>query len=531
MQPTSQRQHNVLAVVALAAAIAATMLFFTLQTAAAKGSQEMQQDYQPAHNGGEDGEGAKGDKNKVVGSVLTTPSTGFIGDWVVLEARSAVTVVVTAQTEVSDFDGVPPAAGVWVEAKGQRQPDGTLLAKRLRPNEFEAGELVVRLTSSAVLTDVLTEPRYQKYKLSELASLLASAAIYRLNIGEEGKEEEAAGALQSDPNVKWAEVNYVSEIPSDPQGDPYRTWKWGSSDASGYINQTAFQQVNLAPAHAYYRGDGVTVAVLDTGIDAGHPVFAGRLLPGRDLVNDDTIPQDGPEAGQAGGAAEGHGTHVSGIIAQVAPHSTLLPIRVLDVDGRGSTYILAYAIEWAVDNHADVINLSLGSDFDSNVLADAIAQAQQRGVLIVAAAGNDNAETPQYPAAYPGVIGVTAVDAGNHKADFANYGESWVDLAAPGVGITSTVPVSLSILYATWSGTSMSTPFVTGAAALARQKLPAASPAELAQMLVDTGTDPNQLNHEYAGKLGRLLNIGAALVPSQPVADAKLYLPVLLTQR
>jgi subtilisin family serine protease len=149
--------------------------------------------------------------------------------------------------------------------------------------------------------------------------------------------------------------------------------------------------------------------------------------------------------------------------------------------------------------------------------------------VIVAAAGNDGADTPQYPASFPGVLGVTAVDDGDRKADFANYGAAWIDLASPGVGITSTVPVSPPILYATWSGTSMAVPFVSGAAALVRQQQPDAAPETVAAELVAGGRDLDAVNPQYAGQLGRMLDIGAALglAPDAPDAPA-LYLPAVL---
>jgi subtilisin family serine protease len=413
-------------------------------------------------------------------------------------------------------------AGDWVEAKGKPREDGALVARRLRQNEFEAGEVVARLTSSAVLTDVV-----QTYKVTPLDSLLASANIYRFAIGDDRDEEKFVEAVKTDTaRFMWAEVNYVSEIPSDPEGDPYRTWKWGRNDPHGYINQDAFQQIHFISVENRYTGAGVTVAVIDTGIDANHPVFRDRLLPGRDLVSDDDVPQDGPEVGQAGGAAVGHGTHVSGIIAHLAPGSKILPVRVLNVDGRGNVFILAYAIDWAVEHGADVINLSLGADADSEVLSDAVARAQEKGVVIVAAAGNDNAEAKQYPAAFPGVLSITAVDERSRKAPFANYGEDWVDLAAPGVGITSTIPMSGSLLYATWSGTSMATPFATGAAALVREHAPDDTPAQITRLLIDSGTDLDKYNPQYKRKLGRLLDLGAAL-PPEVQEEERIYLPTL----
>ncbi len=226
--------------------------------------------------------------------------------------------------------------------------------------------------------------------------------------------------------------------------------------------------------------------------------------------------------------AQGHGTHISGIVSLVAPESKILPVRVLDVDGRGDMFALAQAIVWAVDHGgASVINMSLGTEDDAGILKEIIAYAQSRGVLIVAAAGNDNVDKPQYPADFPGVLGVTAVDDAGQKADFANYGSEWVDLAAPGVAITSTVPVSGSVYYATWSGTSMAVPFVSGAAALVRQASPDAQPAEVSNRLVQTGRNLDALNPGYVGKLGRLLDVDAAVLNIVPTTSVPTLEPTL----
>jgi len=476
-------------------------------------------------NGGGGGKGqGQGKRDEVVGAVITRPND-FLGNWqIAVNSLTVLTVVVDADTKIQKFKDLP-ALGEWVEVRGTTQADGSVLAQRLRPSKFESGEVVVRLNASGTITDVA-----DRYKLTLIDTLLSSANIY-LFASEDAIEEDAIlKEMGKDPGIEWAELNYVSQTPSDTEGHPYRTWKWGSSDPSGYTNHVAFQQVHLLPAEARYGGSGVIVAVLDTGIDAAHPALSGRLLPGRDLVNDDDVPQDGPEAGEAAGLVQGHGTHVSGIIARIAPQSKLLPLRVLDVNGRGNTYVLAYAIEWAVDHGADVINLSLGSEFDSSVLGSAIAAAQARGVVIVAAAGNDDVETPQYPANFPGVLGVTAVDENDHKAPFANYGAAAVDLAAPGVGITSTVPLSGEIAYAAWSGTSMATPFVSGAAALVKEQQPDASVAAITEQLIAAGGDLDTANPQYVGQLGRMLDIAAALhIPDDtPGASIHyLYLPAL----
>jgi thermitase len=544
MQPAAHGQHRILAIVTVVAAVVvtATLLATLRATAAAppprpraaiatpaESTQTIQQVEQQGRGIAHDADldsttgsiGRRGNKNKVIGYVWQAPTEGFSGTWYIREDGVMITVVVTPDTRLDGFvDGKMPQRYDWVEAKGRPQEDGTFLARKLRPNRFEPGEVVARLTATATLTDVLTS--YSNFSLALLDAQLADARIYRFAIAEDLDEQAVAAAMAADTtNFAWAEVNFMSEIPSGPIADPYRTWKWGSGDPRGYVNQSAFTQIGLPEVQGLYSGTGATVAVLDTGIDATHPVFAARLLPGRDLIHFDDIPQDGPEPGQPGGVAQGHGTHVSGVIAHIAPGSKILPVRILNVDGRGNTFILAYAIEWAAMNGADVINMSLGTDCSSKVLEEAVLYAQARGVIMVAAAGNSNVDAPQCPAGDPGVLGVTAVDDADKKADFANYGAEWIDLAAPGVGITSTVPVSGSILYGTWSGTSMATPFAAGAAALLRQHLPDAQAQEIADILVGTGTDLDPFNPDYEGKLGHLLNLGAAVYPK------RVYLPVL----
>jgi thermitase len=514
MQPRAPEKRSVVTIVALSAVVLAATLLLTLRAAAATRPSSAQSSGSPAVNAAVGGAGPieqveyTAYNYEVVGPVLSRPTTGFVGTWQILNKGTVVTMVVNDKTALKGFNNVPPKVNTWVEAKVKQQADGSLLAVKFRPNRFNSGEIVARLSPTAVLTQVLQT--YRPYRLTPVESLLSLGRIYRFAISKNLDEAEVAAVLAADKtNFLWAEVNYVSQI---PVANPYRTWKWGSGDDTGYINQTALEQVDLSPVQGVYSGTNVVVAVLDTGIDASHPALAGRVLPGFDWVSQDAIPQDGPEPGEPNGSAQGHGTHVSGIVALVAAESKILPVRVLDADGRGNTFVLAYAIDWAVANGASIINLSLGCDGDATVLQEAIERAQSQGVLVTAAAGNDNSTTPQYPAAYPGVVAVTAVDEANHKAEFANYGADWIDLAAPGVAITSTIPVSGSILYATWSGTSMAVPFVSGAAALLRHQYPSAQPAQLTDIMVQSGSDLNSLNPGYVGALGRMVDINASLV-------------------
>lgn len=450
------------------------------------------------------------DKEEIEGLLIAAPPSGTVGVWVI-QTDYQVTHTLISDLDTR-FDKGVPVVGSWVEAEYAAQGDGVWLLLRLRPDEYEDGEVVARLASGVIPNTIAN-----RYQLITQQALLSSADIYRFLMADDDEEVDTViAALQQDPDVVWAELNYVGGA---PVGNPYKIWHWGGADDTGYINQAAFEQINLAAALAHTSGAGVQVAILDTGIDLNHPAFVGRLLAGWDMVADDSLPQD-----EGNGLGWGHGTHVAGIIARVAPESKLIPVRVLDANGLGNTFTLAYAIEWATEQGADVINLSLGAEADSQVLRTAVQYALDRGVTIVAAGGNRGTNQPQFPVAYPGVIGVTAVDEANRKADFANYGAAWVDLAAPGVGITSTFVGPDGSGYASWSGTSMATAFVSGAAALARPLLSAPSVTATQQLFRIHGAHLDALNPPYAGQLGRLLDAGAAVesiaLPATPTPDA-----------
>ncbi|SDJ24320.1 S8 family peptidase [Alteribacillus bidgolensis] len=213
----------------------------------------------------------------------------------------------------------------------------------------------------------------------------------------------------------------------------------------------------------------VPIAVLDTGIDATHPDLQAKIILNANF-SDSSSTQD----------FDGHGTHVSGIAAAVtkngtgvaglAINPTLMNIKVLGDDGTGSLSSVVQGIVYATNNGAKVINMSLGTTAFSSILHDAVKYAQSRGVLMAAAAGNDGLNQHNYPAAFAQCISVAAVVRDDTKAIFSNFGASWVDLAAPGVDILSTMPTypngSGQFNYGYLSGTSMSTPLVSGLLAL-----------------------------------------------------------------
>lgn len=215
----------------------------------------------------------------------------------------------------------------------------------------------------------------------------------------------------------------------------------------------------------------IKVAVLDTGVFAGHPELQGRVLPGREILT------DGPRTGKPGTIDDdGHGTHVAGIIGAVnndqgspidgfAQRVQILPVKVLNRGGEGWVSDFTRGIIWSVDQGAKVLNLSLGGNQGDANLRKAIRYARSKGVVVVAAAGNDGAGAPvSYPAAYPETISVAATTRGDYWASFSSVRND-VDIAAPGDEIVSLAPHFAPTPYAYMSGTSMAAPAVTGSIA------------------------------------------------------------------
>jgi subtilisin family serine protease len=307
--------------------------------------------------------------------------------------------------------------------------------------------------------------------------------------------------MQNDPRIVYAEPNLIGQV---PEAAPYQIGAWAGYDPAPALTQYANEHLDLPLARELSTGSGVVVAVLDTGVQLDHPALEPQLITGYDFVDDDTVPADegngldDDDDNELVDEAVGHGTHVAGIVLLVAPESQIMPLRVLNSDGVGSVFEVAEAIIYATDQGAQVLNLSLGTALQSQVLQEAVDYALSAGVMIVAAAGNLNSTEPQYPAADEGVIAVAALDEQQLKTSFSNYG-SWVDLATPGESIYSTFPVGG---YGWWSGTSMATPFVSGQIALLRSLAPWLTPAQIEGQLLAKALNLDALNPNYAGQLG-----------------------------
>lgn len=361
--------------------------------------------------------------------------------------------------------------------------------------------------------------------------------------------DEALTDLQSDPTVVSVEPDSQVKAFSAP---PYFSSQWGiTSVASESVSSTT-------------QGSGITVAVIDSGVDATHPDLTGRVINGVDYrdgisyVNSNNLIDrcvsytDAVYSGRPNHAdfgkydPNGHGTHVAGIISSngvgvksVAPQALIMPVRVLSERGYGDMSDVACGILYAANNGAQVINMSLGSSDDSAAMRAAVEYALSRDVVVVAATGNDGTTgVNSFPAAFPNVIGVGAINSGPSRAiaSFSNRGD-FVDVVAPGVGIWSTcsaTPISWvegsttkynpcrtttdsDSAYESLSGTSMATPFVAGLAALVLSMDSNLRYSDVASILTASATDLGATGYDQTYGHG-LVNAPAAVQETQIVS-------------
>jgi subtilisin family serine protease len=310
--------------------------------------------------------------------------------------------------------------------------------------------------------------------------------------------------LDLNPLVTVVEFALYTETP-EGRGQMMVAAVGGTVD--GLEDQEVLERLRVAEAHVHSTGEDVVVAILDTGVCAGHSALAGSVLPsGMDFVDGDADPSDeanGLDDDQDGWIDDGagHGTMVAGIVHLVAPGADLLPVRVLDDEGRGLTFDVAKGIRYAVDQGARVLNVSLGLDCESEVIARELERAESCGVSIVAAAGNENQEDPAlYPARSAESLSIAAVDSMDVKSDFSNF-HATVALSAPGSGILAPFHDGG---YALGAGTSFASPFVAGAAALVRSTNPALDKGEVDAVVASAVVDIYGFegNEPYVGKLG-----------------------------
>jgi thermitase len=349
---------------------------------------------------------------------------------------------------------------------------------------------------------------------------------YKLRVQDPADLDSTIAAMENDPDILWVSSNIFGETPEGVR----RTLAVTDSipTPSKYLDQDAVIRMHLSDAHTISKGAGVIIAVIDTGVDYTHPDLKDHILKddkgnvvGKNFVTSENNDGDDPKE-VANGIDDdgdcpntncidegfGHGTHVAGIIALVAPEAKILPIRVLNSDGVGTSDAVAKAIEFALDfTHHEgkvVINLSLGLPEFSPILHDELLEARKEQVPVIASGGNNNNEQMHYPATEPLdqlVISVPATDPDDVKADFSNF-NTLFDVSAPGIGIYSTYPNNQ---FATSDGTSMAAPFVAGEIALikALDNPENPTPVDQIEQLVQSGVDNiDAENPDFIGKLG-----------------------------
>lgn len=321
-------------------------------------------------------------------------------------------------------------------------------------------------------------------------------------------------ALKNHNDVEYAEPDFVAKA-IGTSNDPY------------FTNGSQWHLPKIQAPTAWDTTTGsaaITVAVIDTGVAASHPDLAGKILSGYDFVANDSDPTD----------ENGHGTAVSGTISPNTNNGTgvagvswatpILPVRVLDASGSGTYSAISNGITYAADRGARILNLSLGGTSSSTTLQSAVNYAWNKGCVVIAAAGNNGNSTPCYPAACTNVVAVSATDSNDVRPSWSNFG-SYVDLAAPGVSITTTYT---SNSYVSISGTSFSSPITAGVAALMASVNPALTNANLVSLLVSSTDDIGTAGYDVyygSGRVNASRAVAAAAAsitpePPPPAVDA-----------
>jgi len=403
----------------------------------------------------------------------------------------------------------------WAQLNTETATQPSLDPKQISA-PFVPGELVVGLESGD-----LALPLLAMEMVGTITAQNPPINSFVIKLAPNLTMHDAGEFLRSLPGVRYVEPNYLAFAFANPN-DPSFSQQYGPQRIQANLAWDIWQ-----PQRTVY------IAIIDTGIDSNHPDLTNKMrrhsngaVYGWNTLNNTTNALDD----------NGHGTHCAGIaaaeinngvgiagvaawnpnVANSRAYVQLMPVKVLSSSGSGSYDGVARGITWAADNGAHILSLSLGGAGGSQQLQDAVNYAWNRGCLVVVAAGNGASSSPQYPAFYTNSIAVAATDSSDRLASFSQYG-SWVDIAAPGVGILSTIPNNS---YTAYDGTSMACPHVAGAAAVLWSHNGSLTNAQLRSAL-ETNVDPYQpfSGRTIAPNAGRL-NVYRALQavsnPTQP---------------
>lgn len=455
----------------------------------------------------------------------------------------------------------------------------SVVAAAVLPEEFIPGEILIKAKNGRLATSQQRAARAQYHGATFVKMLPPDVQVLRvptppreamtqLRSGPENQGKLDSGAaeehllrastaemikrLQDDPDVVWAQPNYIRRAQIVPNDDNYPL-------------QWHYEQINLPDAWDTTTGSNdIIVAVLDTGILSGHPDLAGRLIAGYDFVSDEFRAQDGdgidadpedPGDDPSGHSSSFHGTHVAGTVgattnndigvAGVTWQTRIMPVRVLGALG-GTSSEVAQGIRYAAglvndsgtvpSEPANVINMSLGGAGTSPIEQEAVTAARAVGTIVVAAAGNDGSSSMYSPAGLDGVISVAAVGATGQKTGYSNYGDK-VDVAAPGGEFwdadgDDNLDMVLSTLgnddgdfiYRYYQGTSMASPHIAGVMALMLDVNPALTPDDIDMLLAGTHPDTSTRITRDSGPSGRddyyghgIIDAAAAVIAASEV--------------
>jgi type VII secretion-associated serine protease mycosin len=376
-----------------------------------------------------------------------------------------------------------------------------LLARATPPTpdvRYRPGELLIKLAPGLQLSP---QAHPLGPPVDELAMLLTQAGAYYAKLIAPGSQTyhvfvastvdipTLAEHIAASAMVVYAEPNSIRHIQRTPN-DEHIGQQW------------ALETIHAFDAWDITTGSDIVVAVVDTGVTTNHPDLEGKILPGYNALLENSASADN----------NGHGTAIAGLIAArtnnqmgvagVCWGCMILPVKVLNDQGAGDDATLARGIRWATDHGAHIINLSLGGAENSQALRDAVEYAYQQGVLLIAASGNEQrlGNFTNYPAAYPQVVAVGATTNADKLAGFSNTGEH-IDLVAPGVALWTT---TLDGSFGPPNGTSFSSPFVSGVAALVKSIRPDLSHADVACILKASADDLGPVGKDTEYGWGRL---------------------------
>lgn len=367
-------------------------------------------------------------------------------------------------------------------------------------SEYESNQLIIKFKSKTTLNE--KQQALNSVNGTEISTLL-NGDFSLISVTRGSDLKAIADKLLLYKTIELVQPNYEFERSFTP------------SDV-GFKNQWYLKRIQMPKAWDATKGSAdITVAVIDGGVQTNHPDLKGKIVSPYNAVTGGTTFT--PDA---------HGTHVAGIIAAsinkigiagIAPNTKIMPINIFS-GGGADAYDVADAIIYAADKGANIINMSIGNYNYSYIVDYATTYAKQKGVTIVAAAGNEDTSMPSYPAALSSVISVSATDHDDHITDFSNYGYT-IDLSAPGEDIYSTINGSS---YKYMSGTSMASPVVAGVAAAILSKNPLLTPDQVESILTKSAVDLGNKGKDVFFGYGRVDAYKALQHTSNPLSAINL---------